>query len=718
MAIEKGIVKTVTYYNADNGYSVLKLTPYSTSESFTATGIFPKLSEGEELELEGEWSVHPKFGKQLKCQNYKILPPKSPENIERYLASGIFKGVGPAQAKKIVDVFGMDTFMVLDNYPERLNELEHFSEKKKHNLLEQWQNKKSIRDVMFFLQSHNLSLSLSTKIHSFYGEEAVKKLKENPYRLASEMWGIGFTKADDIAKKMGVDQESYERIKAGLIYVLNCSADEGHVFLTRDELMVKASHILQCESEYIIYTLDHLNSNDEIYCDEGIRYYRPFLYHSEVGICRVLSTFFIVGCTKLPEKLIQSGISEAEDLFSNKFNTTFKYLDEQKRCIKKAVDSNVFILTGGPGTGKTTTLRGILHVFKKTSYQIKLTAPTGRAAKRMSEVIDYKASTIHRLLKYDPENGGFVYNENKRLPVDVLIIDELSMVDTWLMFSLLKAIEPGTHLIFVGDSDQLPSVGPGKVLAEFITSQKIPHVHLNKIVRQKENSQIIINAHRINSGLVPLFQSQDTNFHFRECNSPEAAIEKTLSLACESLPQYFNYHSIKDIQVLTPMNMGPLGTKALNTHLQEALNKHVTKLVYKDRLYKTGDKVMQLKNNYDKLVFNGDIGYIQSINIKKKSLTVLFDVLVEYEYAELDQLNLAYAITIHKSQGSEFKAVILLLTTNHYVMLQRNLFYTAITRAKENVFLLAGRNAIQRAVSNNPVIQRNTRLAELLNLEC
>jgi exodeoxyribonuclease V alpha subunit len=700
--LQKGIVKTVTFYNPENGYSVLKLITPDSDKSFTAVGIFPHLSEGENLELQGDWVVHTVYGQQFKSTACKVLPPDNVEGIMRYLAGGIFKGVGPAQAKCLAEAFGMNTFDVLDHHPDRLKEVRSLGKKKRENLLFQWNKNRSARDVMYFLQAYGLSLNLSTKIHNHYGDDAVTIIKKDPYKLADDIWGIGFLKADEIAKKMGFREDSYERIKAGLVYALNRSAEEGHVYLNRDELLQNTEEILKCSQELIIYTLDNLADSNVLYRDQDDCFYRPYLFYSETGICRKLVELIKSEKKQVPAHLLEQGIKNAETTFTREFGKKFLYLEEQKKGIRLAIQSGVFLLTGGPGTGKTTTLRGILQVLKQSQFKIYLAAPTGRAAKRMSEITKKNASTIHRLLQYEPDSNSFFYNESNPLKADAVIIDEVSMIDTVLMYGLLRAITPGVRLIFVGDKDQLPSVGPGKVLSELIASGTVPTLNLHKIVRQEESSRIVTNAHRINRGQMPELHQHDDQFNFQSCPHSTGALEMTVDLVCRQLPRRFGYDPIRDIQVLTPMNRGPLGTQVLNHHLQDILNPTAVGLSFKEIHFKKGDKVMQLKNNYDKNVFNGDTGIVQSVDCKNRSMEILFDRLTHYDHDDLDQLNLAYAITIHKSQGSEYRAAVILLTNNHYIMLQRNLFYTAVTRAKERVFLLATINAVQRAVENNP----------------
>jgi len=709
--IHRAVVKTVTFHSPDSGYSVLKLTRGDSLQTFTAVGHFPRLSPGETLDLTGEWIQDEKYGQQFRTEGYKLILPTSREAMLRYLGGGAIKGIGAVLAEKLVDKFGGEVFEVLDKHPDRLEEIKELRGRRKQKLLVSWEESKSAREVMFFLQAHNLSLGLSHRILRQYGPRAVEILKENPYRLAEEIWGIGFLKADDIARKLGFPADCVERIHAGLAYALSRSSEEGHVFLSPEALQARALELLKCEPEKLVYTLDHLASTEVMKKDEGGNYYLPYLYHSELGIAK-RAGMLRLGLKPLPRTLVEGAIQEAE----SHAGKGFRFSEEQRQGIEKAVNQGLSLLTGGPGTGKTTTVSAILHVFAKAGLSVSLAAPTGRAARRMSEVTGHKASTLHRLLKYDAATRGFVHGETNPLPRDALVVDEVSMIDTALMYSVLRAAKPGMRVVLVGDPDQLPSVGAGKVLAEFIGSGAVPHLHLAKIFRQAEASRIVTNAHRINRGLVPeAAEDNSGNFHMVERGDPESVIEAVAELVCERLPRRFGYHPLLDIQVLTPMNQGPLGTHALNVALQRRLNPEGPALHSRDRLFRKGDKVMQLRNNYDKAVFNGDIGRIKRVDLDEDELEVDFDgEIISYSVEELDQLSLAYAVTVHKSQGSEFKAVVLTLSKSHWVMLQRNLLYTAITRAREQLLITGHKAAVRRSVENNPSVERNTLLGERL----
>lgn len=706
------MVKTVTFHNGDNGYSVLKVQTGGVGQVQTVVGTFPRLTPGEVLDIEGEWVKHETFGEQFKATNYRIVPPDGREAMERYLGGGAIKGLGPVLAKKLVATFGDETFKVLDEEPERLDAIPQLRGRKKQKVLAAWRDSRSLRDVLLFLQAHHLTLGLSHRIVKHYGAHALEVIKRNPYQLADDVWGIGFLKADDVGRKLGFPADSYERLRAGLLFALNRAGEDGHVFLSRADLLAKAEELLHAPQERLIFSLDNLREIEAVKIDEAANVFLPWLWHSERGIARRMA--LLLGT---PTKLQVSLVSEAIAAVEKRVGKGFVFSEEQRQGIHQAVTQGAFLLTGGPGTGKTTTVQGILEALKNAGLTLALCAPTGRAAKRLSEVTGVPASTIHRLLKFDPSAGGFQLDEKTPLAVDALIVDELSMIDTSLMFHLLKAIKPGTRLILVGDPDQLPSVGPGKVLGELIASGEVPHLHLSKVFRQAQASRIIVNAHRINQGESPDV-SEGGNFHFVAREENENVLKAAVEMAAERLPRRFGYNPLGDVQVLTPMNQGPLGTVALNQALQDKLNPAKRELLHKDRRFRLGDKVMQLKNNYDKNVFNGDIGRVNELNVSERKLSVDFDgETVSYEGEEIDQLQLAYAVSIHKSQGSEFKAVVLVLAKAHYVMLQRNLLYTAITRAREQCVVVGQWTAIGQSVRNNPAVKRNTLLAEALKQE-
>lgn len=729
--IRRATVKTVTFHNPDNGWSVVKLLKPGEAVTFTAVGTMPRVTPGESVELSGTWIRHETFGDQFSVTTCKPVAPQGSEAVERYLGGGAIRGIGPVLAKKLVDAFGEDTFDVLDNDPGRLDEIPALRGARKRKILEAWNESKAGRAVMFFLQAHQLSLGLSHRLIKHYGANAVELIKKNPYRLADELWGIGFLKADDVARKLGFPEDGYERIRAGLAFALSKAMENGHVFLPAPVLIEKAAELLRLEPDTVVYTLDNMAATDLVKRDEHGHCYLPWLYHAEVGVAR-RAGLLRLGLKPLAGGVITAAIAEAEEAASAGKAAAFRFSDDQRRGIGQAVNEGLFLLTGGPGTGKTTTVAAILRVFARAGLDVKLAAPTGRAARRLTEVTGRKATTLHRLLQYDPNTRGFVHDEESPLPCDALIVDEVSMIDTALMYSLLRAVKPGTRLVLVGDPDQLPSIGAGKVLGEFIRSEAVPHLHLAAVFRQAETSRIVTNAHRVNRGLAPLLGDEDpeddasgvrreeenaaaNNFHFVERGETGSLLDTVVELASERLPRAFGFDPVRDVQVLTPMNQGPLGTQVLNEALQQRLNPRGPAIAHRGRLFRRGDKIMQLKNNYEKNVFNGDIGRVLSVDTAEHALVADFDgERVQYEEEALDQLTLAYACTIHKSQGSEFKAVVLAIAKSHFVMLQRNLFYTAITRAKDQLVVVGHRAAVHRCVDNNPAVQRNTLLAERL----
>jgi exodeoxyribonuclease V alpha subunit len=708
--LKRVTVKNVTFHNHDNGYSVLKLLRDGSAQPFTAVGHLSRVSPGELLDLTGEWVKHETFGEQFRIDAFTPVTPAGREALERYLGGGAIKGIGPGIARKLVDRFGEDVFDVLDAEPRRLDEIPELRGRKKEKILKAWEESKGIRDVMFFLQAHNLSLGLSHRLIKQYGPGAAEVLKKNPYRLAEELWGVGFLKADDVARKLGFPEDSYERIRAGLAYALARGSEAGHVFMTREAMIEEAAKLLRLELDEILYTLDNMAETETVKRDEFGNCYLPYLFHSESGIAK-RAGLLRLGLKPLNKEKVAAAIADAE----KQAGKDFRFSEDQRLGIGKAVNEGLFLLTGGPGTGKTTTVAAVLKVFAQAQLETKLAAPTGRAARRLSEVTGKRATTLHRLLQYDPATKGFVHNEENPLDCQALVVDEVSMIDTSLMYSLLRAVKPGTRLVLVGDPDQLPSIGAGKVLAEFIRSETVPHLHLATIFRQAQESLIVTNAHRINRGLAPEPGDGTGNFHFVERGEPESVVEAVVEMVCDRLPRRFGFDPVRDVQVLTPMNQGPLGTQVLNDALQRRLNGYGPALTHRGRAFRPGDKIMQLRNNYEKNVFNGDIGRVLTIDTEEDGLTADFDgERLVYAEEELDQLTLAYAATIHKSQGSEFKAVVLALAKSHWVMLQRNLFYTGITRAREQLVIIGHRASMQRCVDHNPSVQRNTLLAERL----
>ena len=689
-----GVVDIYLFYSESNGYSVFKL-----EGGTSCVGTLPKLNEGDRVELSGNWVEHPRYGKQFKIQTANISYPVTESGIIKYLASGMIHGIGPVTAQRIVSKFGEATLDVFDNNIERLIEVDGVGKKKLDVIKEGWQEQKSARSVMLFLQSNGISSTYSLKIYKQYGDAAPELIQKNPYRLISDIWGIGFKIADGIGKSLGFTGDDPFRLKAGIVHTLQQAVKDGHTFLPKDLLIKEASYILQADVGYSDTLFEDLEENGEIQTHNGNVYISDF-YRAEREIESSINSLLSITPVK-PPKL---------DKVLNSFKEN--YSDEQLDAIRTSYAEKMLIITGGPGTGKTTTLKGIIELFQTFDKKIMLAAPTGRAAKRMTEVIGLEAKTIHRLLEYNPKENDFVINEDNPLETDLLIVDEISMIDTILMYHLILAINTNTTLILVGDIDQLPSVGAGNVLKDLIASEQIPVVELNTIFRQAKNSDIIINAHRINKGEMPALNFiKETDFVFLEESSNTKIPQKILRLCSDELPRKFDFNPVEDIQILSPIYKGDVGVTALNKLFQNELNEATTVYSQGDKVFKANDKVMQLRNNYDKNVFNGDIGFVVGTNNESKIMYISFEgKMVDYKFEELDEITLAYAVTVHKSQGSEFPCIIMPLTTSHYMMLQRNLLYTAITRATKLLILIGTKRALAMGVNNNKVRSRFTSL--------
>ena len=703
------VVERITYQNEESGYSVLKVSVKGYRELVTLVGSFPEISAGTVLQVEGDWKNDPKYGTQFSAVKWEESMPTTLYGIEKYLGSGLIKGIGPKFAKKIVSTFGEDTISVIEESPERLLEIPGIGEKRVDKIKDSWEKQKEVKNIMLFLQGYNVSTAYAAKIYKQYGNESIEKVRENPFRLADDIWGIGFKTADSIAEKLGIDHNAYARCRSGVSYTLNVLADEGHVYAERAQLEEKAVELLDADTEHVSSAIDQMTLEGGLIQDGDAIYLPPF-YYAETGTANKLRTL-----NESPSRQRSYPFINFAELTGL---TGFDYDEVQRQAIQEAVDSKIMILTGGPGTGKTTTTLGIISVLQSLGLEILLAAPTGRAAKRMAEATGREAKTIHRLLEFKPPEG-YKRNEDNLLEGDVLIVDESSMIDIVLMNSLLKALPAHMKLILVGDIDQLPSVGPGNVLRDIIDSGCFPVVRLTKIFRQAQSSRIITNAHRINRGKFPeIDNSKGTDFFFIEEEDPEKAAEQIVSLVKTRLPKYCNT-SPAGIQVLTPMQRGAIGAANLNLMLQSAINPSEETLSRSGRSFHRNDKVMQIRNNYDKEVFNGDIGTVIRLDLEDRELTVDFDGrAVVYDVTELDELVQAYAITIHKSQGSEYPVVVMPILMSHYVMLQRNLLYTGVTRAKKLMVLVGGKKAISYAVRNLTVSKRNTGLRNRLQERC
>ena len=730
MEVIKGYVDHFLYYNESNTYGVLELD--TEDDDVICTGRFPGLTEGETIEVSGEWVDHPTYGVQLKVLNYEIIEPTDILDMERYLASGAIKGIGPSTAKKIIKHFGEDTFRIIEEEPERLSEIKGITERKAISIATQMSERHELRNVVMFMQKYGISNSMAIKLYDEYGSQIKSIILNNPYKLAREVNGIGFKRADEIAAKTGVKLDSEFRIQCGIIHCLKEASTDGHTYLPREELIRSAYELLGvCESD-IERQLDELKIERqliEVKSEDRLNIYLSEYYQIEKNCAVKLLTL-----TRYSDKISASELDR--EIKSIESELDIELHDLQREAVVKALSEGLFILTGGPGTGKTTTIKSIISGLERRNLRFVLAAPTGRAAKRMSETTGYEASTIHRLLsiKHNPEERADAYfemNEDNPLDVDAVIIDEASMVDIFLFNSLLKAISPGCKLIIVGDSNQLPSVGPGQVLKDMLDSGVCPNVELKYIFRQSNESHIVTYAHMINNGEQIDFTIKYEDFFLLKRDNYEEIRQALLYLICEKLPKHFNTSPMQ-IQVLTPMKKGALGVWELNRILQECINPPSDKKVeleYGENIFRVGDKVMQTKNNYDmewnimstygisaqrgKGVFNGDIGIIDHINKPSRLIRITFDDgrEAEYSYETLEELELAYAITIHKSQGSEYPVVIMPLLGGPRSLLYRNLLYTGVTRAKDCVVILGSENTVKEMIRCENENRRYTGLA-------
>lgn len=727
----KGYVEHIVFRNEDNGYTVFNLA--NKDGELTCVGTFPYISEGELLEVSGEYTNHNVYGLQLQVSSHEVKEPEDLISIERYLGSGAIRGIGAALAGRIVRKFKDDTFRIIEEEPERLAEIKGISERKAREIAEQVEEKKDMRKAMIYLQKYGITLALAAKIYEHYGQSVYRVMEENPYQIADHVPGVGFKTADEIASKIGIHTDSDFRIRSGIFYVLLQSVADGHVYLPEDVLLRRTTQLLEVQIGSIENYLMDLAMEKKVILKEGesgMRVYPSQYYYLELNTARMLHDLNVQ--YDIPDIAIEKRLSEIET------NAELSLDEKQRMAVKEAVKNGILILTGGPGTGKTTTINAMIHFFESEGMDIYLAAPTGRAAKRMTEATGYEAKTIHRLLElaYVPEGNDnrmeFVRNEENPLEADVIIIDEMSMVDLPLMHVLLHAVTVGTRLIFVGDRDQLPSVGAGSVLKDMIKSECFPVITLTKIFRQAEQSDIVVNAHKINRGEEVILDNKSKDFFFLKRQDANTIISVVITLIQKKLPKYVDADPF-EIQVLTPMRKGLLGVERLNTILQQYLNppdKKKEEKEYGNKLFRVGDKVMQVKNNYqleweiatkfglviDKGigVFNGDIGRITEINTYTETVEVEYEEKkkVKYPFQLLDELELAYAVTIHKSQGSEYPAVIIPLLQGPRQLYHRNLIYTAVTRAKKCVTLVGCDTTFQEMIRNANEQNRYTSLAE------
>ena len=701
----KCTIERITFQNPENGYSVLQATIKGYRDEQTLVGTFHEVTVGAVLTVEGTWRVDKRYGRQFAVEKWTEELPADIIGIEKYLGSGLVKGIGPKFAKLIVAKFGLDTFNVIENEPDKLLEVYGIGKGRVAKIQASWEKQKDVKDIMVFLQGHGVSSTYAAKIYKQYGKESIEKVQANPYCLADDIWGIGFKTADGIAEKLGYEKNDLRRCRSGIFYTLNKLSEDGHVYSEREQLIKSAKELLQAEEESITQALDDMITKEDLILDEEAIFLPPF-YYAEIGVASKLKRLLEDSTGNLFD-----GTLNIEEIVKK---TGIQYDDVQVAAIQQAVKSKVMVLTGGPGTGKTVTTQGIIAALESLGQGILLAAPTGRAAKRMNEATGKEAKTIHRLLEYNPAEG---YGRNDENPLDggVLIVDESSMIDVILMNSLLKAVPSHMRLILVGDIDQLPSVGAGNVLRDIIDSGVVPVIRLTKIFRQAQTSRIITNAHKINQGIFPdISNGRDADFFFIKQEDPEKAAQEIVNIVKNRIPKAYHY-STNDIQVLAPMQRSVVGATNLNIILQEAINPEGDFLSRGGFKYRKGDRVMQIRNNYDKEVFNGDIGIVQNVNMEDRSLTVIYEGrAVEYEDNELDEVTLAYATTIHKSQGSEYPVVVIPLLMTHFVMLQRNLVYTGITRAKKICIIVGTTKALAYSVHNMVVLKRNTKLKERL----
>ncbi|WP_069801638.1 SF1B family DNA helicase RecD2 [Thermogemmatispora onikobensis] len=771
----EGSIESIVFHNEETHYTVARFRPsISTGRGssrssrdglLTIVGTLPGVRAGEVLTVEGVWEYDPRYGHQLHVTSFSQRLPTSTEGIIRYLSSGLIKGIGPKKARTLVEHFGEQTLAIIEQQPERLAEVRGLGEKDRARILAAWTQQQEMKEVQLFLQTHEISLHLANRIYRQYGGESVKVVRENPYRLVQDIYGIGFRTADEIASRLGLPRDSLPRLVTGLTYVLAQAANEtGHCYLPENELLLQAERILQVPRAALEQALEEGQRAGELFIEPALPdiesstqeaaeyslfqdlasastplvasesalppdppaastgtaqrriYYGPF-WHAERGSARLLKRLL-----HTPSRLPTVSPALWEQVFHHlEVRRQLQLTERQREAVQTAFTRKVSILTGGPGTGKTTSLRALLLLLRRQRVEVALTAPTGRAAKRLSEATGLPAQTLHRLLEYTPHDGTYQRHEERPLSYQFVIVDECSMVDILLFYHLLKALPPEAHLLLVGDADQLPSVGPGNVLRDLLRSEVIPTTHLTELFRQARQSRIVVSAHRVNAGLLPVVKNEEgSDFLFLRESEPQRARSLILDLVGRRLPGRYHLHPQADIQVLSPMYRGPLGVISLNESLQQRLNpRSEGELLLGRHHLRIGDKVMQVRNDYDKGVFNGDLGWIRRIDHQAATVTVEFQeeagpLLVEYEFAELDALTLAYAVTIHKSQGSEYPAVIIPLFLQHAPLLQRNLLYTAITRARRLCVLVGQPQALELAIRNDRVAQRNTALAERL----
>lgn len=715
-----GSVERVTFHNEDSGFCVLKVKAKGQRDLVTVVGSSGTVGPGEYIDCSGTWVTNREYGLQFKAENLRIVLPATLEGMEKYLGSGLVKGIGPHFAKQLIEAFGLKVFDVIENTPNRLMELSGIGMSRRDSVVKSWLDQKMIREIVVFLQSHGIGTARAVRIYKTYGQQSIAKVRENPYRLALDIQGIGFKTADALAERLGIGRESLVRAEAGVRHVLQQASNDGHCAQILNKLIESAVALLEIPEEIIRNAIQGELKAGRLVAErveEETLIFLAAFYWAEVGVVKNLKRLSLYKTSWMKDIDIEKAIPWVEGKTGLKLSAT------QKDAIRMALQHKIVIITGGPGVGKTTLVNSILKIIRAKTNKVLLGAPTGRAAKRLSDSTGIEAKTLHRMLEFDPQGRGFKRDEHNPLEADLVVIDEMSMVDISMMNNLLKAIPEEAGLLLVGDVDQLPSVGPGAVLANLIDSEQIPTVRLTEIFRQAKASQIVVNAHRVNLGNLPKnvpVSSQLTDFYFIDADTPELIHEKLMQVVTERIPLRFGFDPIRHIQVLAPMNRGGLGARALNIDLQKSLNPNgqnaITRFGYS---YAEGDKVIQTVNNYNKEVFNGDIGFITNINLETSVMMVLFEGrLVEYEFDELDELSLAYATTIHKAQGSEYPAVVIPIATQHYMLLQRNLLYTGLTRGKSLVVIVGQLKALAMAVRTVRSTKRLTNLSNRLMDQC
>ncbi|MDD8014656.1 MAG: ATP-dependent RecD-like DNA helicase [Acidobacteriota bacterium] len=710
----EGTIEQIVFYNPENGYTVCKFS-LEDGRSLTIVGSFPPLSPGETLTISGRWELNPRFGRQFKVDNYQMIMPATAAGIEKFLASGLIKGIGPVLARRIIGKFGEETMEILSSAPEKLKEVPGVGRVKLREIRKSWEEHRKIRDLIIFLQGHNVSTNLATKIYRQYEDKSFHVLKTNPYQLCLDIWGIGFKTADQIALKLGMDPASLERVKAYILYLLEKDNEQGHVFSWEPPVKEAALKDLDVEPGKFDTALEGLIKRELIVAENleaGRALYLPFFYQAQEHVARSIHHLSAYPCPAPPFDLDEA-VAEAEKKLGFHLST------QQRLAVASSLGKKILVITGGPGTGKTTIVKAIVDIFIKWGREVLLAAPTGRAAQRLSETTGREAKTIHRILEFKPKQGTFKRNERSPLRGDALVIDEFSMVDLPLMHHLLKAVPSPMRLILVGDKDQLPSVGPGSLLRDIIDSGRVEVVRLDEIFRQEKESYIVLNAHRINRGqglIYPPRQSAESDFYFIRRDDEAQAFETIMKLCLTSVPRRVGASPLStDIQVISPMYKGLVGVDHLNNELQKRLNPSEEALKLGNREIRLRDKVMQIRNDYDKDVFNGDIGIVVHLDKARCRIIVNYDGRsVHYERDEMNDIVLAYAISVHKAQGSEYRAVVMPLLTQHFIMLQRNLFYTALTRAKKLSVIIGSYKALYIAIKNDKPVKRNCLIKERL----